>query len=244
MRAGPKAATTVGKLDLSRLPKAGGGRVIAFIERFIRVPKGKGARQPLKLRPWQKEIVRGLFDQPRPRQGLVSLPRGNGKTTLGAALGLYALLGDGVEGAQVLCVASDERQAGIVFAAARRMVELDERLSERIQIFQDKLYVPETDSTLRTLPADAGALQGWDPSFALVDELHVVTRPVWEAISTAGGKREHSMTLAISTPGETDSVMWELVQLGRRGEEGFYFKEYAAPADCEIDDDEIGRAHV
>src|SRR6266571_745020 len=134
MRPGPKAQKPAAELDLRRLPKAGGARVIAFIELFVRVPKGKNARQLMKLRPWQKEIIRALFDRPRPRTALVSLPRGNGKTTLAAAIALYGLLGDGVEGAQVLCVASDERQAGIVFAICRRMVELEPRLADRVQI--------------------------------------------------------------------------------------------------------------
>jgi phage terminase large subunit-like protein len=123
------------------------------------------------LRPWQQDIVCGLFDAPRPRQGLVSIPRGNGKSTLAAALGLYGLFADGVEGAQVLCVASDERQARIVFNAARRMVELEPRLDDRCQIFQNKIYVPHTDSSLFTLPAEQAALQGYDPSLAVVDEL-------------------------------------------------------------------------
>ena len=36
----------------------------------------------------------------------MSIPRGNGKSTLAAALGLYGLFADGVEGAQVLSVAT------------------------------------------------------------------------------------------------------------------------------------------
>jgi phage terminase large subunit-like protein len=141
-----------------------------------------------------------LFDDPRPRQGLVSIPRGNGKSTLAAALGLYGLLGDGVEGAQTLCVASDQRQAEIVYRAARRMVELDKRLAERVQVFRDRLYVPHTDSLLIPLPAEYGALQGYDPSLAIVDELHVVDERVWEAMSHASGKRDRSLVLAISPP--------------------------------------------
>ena len=148
MRAGPKAEVTAEPLDLSELPDSGGDRVVAFVERFLLVPKGTGAKKPLALRVWQRRIVRGLFDDPRPRQGLVSVPRGNGKSTLAAALGLYGLLGDGVEGAQVLCVASDERQARIVFNAARRMVELNAALADRVQVFQDRLYVPGTDSVM------------------------------------------------------------------------------------------------
>jgi phage terminase large subunit-like protein len=240
VKAGPKGLVEAPPLDLRRLPKLGGSRATAFVERFVRVPKGTGARRRLKLRPWQKEIVHGLFDEPQPRQGLVSIPRGNGKTTLASALGLYGLLGDGVEGAQVVCVASDERQARILLNTARRMVELDPDLAARVQVFKDRLYVPQTDSTLLALPAEPAALQGWDPSLCVLDELHVVTSDVFEAMSLAAGKREHSLLLAISTPAkDTDSVMWRLVELGRSGEDPtFYFREFAAPAGCDLDDED------
>ena len=111
MRAGPKGLITAPPLNLRRLPRRGGARAIAFIERYVTVPKGTGARHRMKLRPWQREIIRGVLDDPRPRQALVAIPAGNGKSTLAAAIGLYGLLDDGVEGAQVLVVASDERQA-------------------------------------------------------------------------------------------------------------------------------------
>jgi phage terminase large subunit-like protein len=240
VRAGPKREVTAPPLDLRRLPKGGGSRVIAFCERWITVPKGVGAKRRLKLRGWQREIIHALFDEPRPRQGLVSIPRGNGKSTLAAALGLYGLLGDRVEGAQVICVASDERQAGILLRTARRMVELDPALSARVQTFQDKLYVPATDSTLFALPAEPGGLQGWDPSLAIVDELHVVTEPVFEAMSLAAGKREHSLLLAISTPAaDTDGVMWRLVEHGRTGgDPAFRYFEFAAPTGCALDDEQ------
>jgi phage terminase large subunit-like protein len=133
---GPKAPLTAPPLDLRRLPKRGGSRAIAFVERYVTVPKGTGARRRLRLRPWQREIVHGLLDEPRPRQGLVSIPAGNGKSTLAAALGLYGLLADRVEGAQVICVASDERQARIIQNTARRMVELDPALYARVQIYK------------------------------------------------------------------------------------------------------------
>lgn len=240
MRAGPKAEVTAEPLDLSDLPESGGDRVVAFVEQLLPVPKGTGAKKPLVLRVWQRRIVGGLFDDPRPRQGLVSIPRGNGKSTLAAALGLYGLLGDGVEAAQVLCVASDERQARIVFNAARRMVELNPALADRVQVFQDKLHVPGTDSVMAPLPAEPGALQGFDPSLCVVDELHVVGEHVWEAMSLASGKRDKSLVLAISTPAaDSESVMWKLVEHGRdRSDPSFYFREFAAPVGCDPDDEE------
>ncbi len=244
MRAGPKREVTAEPLDLTDLPESGGERVVAFVERFLLVPKGTGAKRPLGLRPWQRRIVRGLFDEPRPRQGLVSIPRGNGKSTLAAALGLYGLLADDVEGAQVLCVASDERQARIVFNAARRMVELNPQLAERVQVFQDRLNLPGSDSTLAPLPAEPGALQGFDPSMCVVDELHVVGAAVWEAMSLASGKRDRSMVRAISTPAaDSESVMWKLVEHGRHGTDpAFYFREFAAPVGCDIADEEAWEA--
>jgi phage terminase large subunit-like protein len=241
MRAGPKGQVTAPPLDLRRLPRQGGARATRFIERYVTVPKGTGARRRLKLRPWQCEIVGAVMDEPRPRQALVSIPAGNGKSTLAAALGLYGLLGDRVEGAQVLVVASDERQARIIFTTAARMVELDPALSARVQVFKDHLLEPRTASVFMALPADPGALQGWDPSLAIVDELHVVTDDTFEAMAARAGKREQSLLLAISTPpkaGQDDSVMRRLVEHGREGgDPSFYFREFAAPAGCEVDDE-------
>jgi phage terminase large subunit-like protein len=241
MKPGPKGQPTARPLDLRRLPKRGGSRAVAFIERYVTVPKGTGARRRLKLRPWQREIVHAVLDEPRPRQALVSIPAGNGKSTLAAALGLYGLLADRTEGAQVICVASDERQARIILNTARRMVELDPALYARVQIFKDHLYEPHTDSNLFALPADPGALQGWDPSMAIVDELHVVTEDTFEAMAARAGKRDRSLLLAISTPPRIgdDGVMRRLVDHGRDGQDpSFYFREFMAPEGCLVEDEQ------
>lgn len=240
LKAGPKAQITAPPLSLRGLPRAGGRRAVRWIERTLVVPKGKGALKPVRLRPWQRELVAGLFDDPRPRSALLSIPRGNGKTALAAMLALYALYADGEEGAQVLCVASDERQAGILFGAARRMVELSPDLLERTHIYRDRLHVPHTASELRPLPSEAAALQGYDPSLCVVDELHVVTDDVWEAMTLAAGKRERSLTLAISTPsGDQAGVMWRLRQQALTDPDpAFYYREYAAPAGCGVDDED------
>lgn len=241
-KAGPKAAVATHELDLSMLPeKRDYRRIDAFVREFLRVPKGTGAGESFRLRPWQRQIVKSLYPPTgkRPRQGLISLPRGNGKSGLAAALAIYGLLADGVEGAQVAVVASDERQARIVFNAARRMIELDDRLREQVQVFTDRLYVPRTDSMMMPLPAEPSALQGWDPTLVIVDELHVVTEPVWDAMALAAGKRPESLTLAISTPADRlDSIMWRLVEYGRTNpdDRSFVLVEYGAPDGCALDD--------
>lgn len=234
--AGPKKAVTADPLDFSDYPEDAAERRLRFIAEYLVTPRGFGAGEPFKVRCFQKEIIRGAFTE-AVQTALVSLPRGNGKTALAAALGLAELF-VGPISAQVLVVAADVRQAGITFNLARRMVELNPVLAERVQVYQDRLYVPHTDAELRPLPADYDALQGWDPSLMIVDELHVVTAAVWEAVTSAAGKRPRSLTLAISTPADSkDSIMWPLVEYGRTTDDpSFYLREYAAPEGCAVDD--------
>jgi phage terminase large subunit-like protein len=217
--------------------KSGPKRIIQWIEYYCITPKGVGAKTNFDLRPFQKKIIRGAFNK-KVRQALVSVPRANGKSSLAAALAVQNLI-DGPESAEVVIVASTKEQAGIVFRAAKRMIELNPLLENRVQIYRDKIFHPATNGALFSLPADPDALHGYDPSLLIVDELHVVTHETWEAATTAAGKRPESLTLAISTPSNShDSIMWELVQHGRKGtDKQFFFTEWAAPEGCRIDDE-------
>lgn len=200
MEAEPKAA-----VDNTALPfrsrKDGAARFAAFCEKFVTVPKGEGARGPLRLRNWQKDLVGSIFDpDPRPRIAGWMLPRGQGKTTLVAALGLYDLM-LGEEGASVVVAATDERQAGLCFRAAARMVELNEDLAARVQVYQDRPAVPARGAWFHVLHAVPKRLEGLDPTLAILDEVGVIDREVYEVVSLASGKRESSLVLGIGTPG-------------------------------------------
>src|ERR1700739_4664302 len=100
MPAGPKA-----EVDPAPLPwrprSSGADHFAAFCKRFIRVHKGPKALQPLALRDWQIGLVGSVLDaDTQPRIAGWCLPRGSGKSTLVAALGLYELMCGG-EGATV-----------------------------------------------------------------------------------------------------------------------------------------------
>ncbi|WP_447643365.1 terminase large subunit domain-containing protein [Nocardioides zeae] len=245
---GPKGPITAPPLDWSDAPERGWPRIVWFAETFLTVPKGQGAKQSFRLRDWQVDIVKAFFPTDaevaagtsQPMQGVLSLPRGNGKSGLAAVLAVYALLADEQEGAQVIVVASDERQAGVIYKAAVRMIETSDRLAEQVHIYADRVTVPHTDSELRTLPADEGALQGWAPTLALVDELHVVQQKHWDAVVGGLGKHERSLAMAISTPSDsTESVMWALRDYALEEKpEDFLYVEYAAPEGCELTDED------
>jgi phage terminase large subunit-like protein len=242
MRPGRKADPLSLPLDLAGLPRTGAARVVAFLERYVQTTKGKGARKPLRVRPWQRQLIGGVFNAPRPRAALWSMPRGQGKSTLAAGLGLYGLFADRVEGASVVVVASDERQARIVWGTAVRMVELESRLEDRVQTYHDRLYIPRTGSSFQVLPAEPRGLEGLDPSLAIVDEIGVVDRRTYEAVAGATGKRRGSLLLMIGTPSPdgSESVMWELVEHARDhpDDKSFRLVEFAAPAGCDLDDED------
>lgn len=210
MAAGPKAA--VDPTPLPWRPRTdGAARFAAFCRRFIRVPKGSGALQPLTLRDWQIGLCGSVLDaDPQPRIAGWTLPRGQGKSTLVAALGLYELLCGG-EGATVVVVAVDERQAGIVFGIARRMVELSEELASRVQVYKDRLVVPSRGASFACLPASPASLEGLDYTLAIADEAGRIDPEVWQVVALASGKRERSTLIGIGTPGpRPDSVLAQL----------------------------------
>jgi phage terminase large subunit-like protein len=242
MKAGPKAA-----VDPSPLPWAprskGAARFGKFCERFIVTPKGTGARKAMRLRPWQLDLAGSVLDaEPRPRLAGWMMPRGQGKSTLVAALGLYDLM-EGQEGASVVVAATDERQAGIVFSTAARMVELSEDLSSRIQVFKDRLIVPERGASFVCLPAEPKRLEGLDPTLAILDEIGVISRDVYEVVALAQGKREQSTLLGIGTPGPDpyNNVLADMRAYAAEhpADASFVWREFSAaefahhPFDCE-----------
>ena len=123
----------------------GDGRVAAeFAEIFGSVGKdgvaGK-AGEALRLRDWQKSLLENLYardenDGLLAQTALIGMPRKNGKSALSsAAIGLYSLIAEGVNGGEVIAVAAEKDQARIVFGEAKRMVESSE-LSELVTIYK------------------------------------------------------------------------------------------------------------
>lgn len=239
LKSGPKKPVLLDPIDLSDAPPRGYKRLLWFADKYLVVPSGRGAREPFKFAAYQREIFRGLLpvNGKRPSQGLVSMPRGNAKSTTAAVLAAYFLFCDDRESGNVLCVAKDLRQAGIVWNKVRRMIEMNPELLARTKVFADRLLVPGSNSQCVPMPSDEDALQGWEGVF-LLDELHVVTHEIWESAAGADGKVPDSLVFAFSTPAiREDSVMWSLCAQARQDpSKDFYFKEYTSdpthPTDC------------
>ena len=91
----------------------------------------------LKLEPWQKFILSTLFGWKRAKDGLrrfreayIEVPRKNGKSCFVAPMGLYMLVADGEEGAEVYSGATTEKQAWEVYGPAQIMAKRAEGFME------------------------------------------------------------------------------------------------------------------
>jgi phage terminase large subunit-like protein len=218
-------------------PRTDGPAVCEFIESFCYLSTGEWAGRPMKLRPWQRELIDDLYElrpdgRRRYRTAVIGMPRKNGKSSLGAALALYALIADGEPGAQVYSCAGDRKQAEIVFGEAKKMVQASPELSEVVKCQRYHLEVPSTHSVYRVLSADAKLQQGLNPSEVLFDELHVQPdEDLWTAMTMGSGTRRQPQIVGITTAGfDQESLLYRLYQYGRRVQSGeiddpsFYFR--------------------
>jgi len=148
------------------------------------------------LEPYQRKIARAAFAPER--ELLVLLPRGNGKTTLMAALAVHHLLT--VPRPAVYCAASSREQARILWESAAEFAQHPE-IAARITVRHLELRVG--GGVMRVLAADALKIHGLTPSLVLLDEYHAApTDDVYLALRTALLKRPDARMAVISSAPE------------------------------------------
>jgi phage terminase large subunit-like protein len=171
--------------------------------------KGPEAGQPLRLMPWQKLVFANLFGfvergttTRRFRQAVVYVPRGNGKTTIAAPIGLYLTFVEGEGGAEGYAAAVTRDQARILFDAAQNMARRSPefRAAFGIGVGANAIYQEATASRFAPVSSDAKALDGLNVQVAVCDEIAShKTSEVYDVLLTAMGKRRHPLLLSIST---------------------------------------------
>ncbi len=198
-----------------------------WYERALVHTKGRFARAPFILADWQcDDIIRPLFGTVRYDEQLdewvraystawIELARKQGKSELVAGAGLYLLIADGEEEAEVYGAAKDRDQAGVVYQVAKRMVELSpvlQRLVEKKQLSvidsKRRIVFEPTGSFYQVVASDAGGNLGTNPHGILFDE--VITQPsreLWDDLKTGMGTRLQALLLAITTAGNDQSSM-------------------------------------
>lgn len=250
-------------VDPDALKRSDGWKAAIFAEAFGSIGKdgiAGRAGQMLRLRDWQKELLRQLYARDESggyaaRTALIGMPRKSGKSALSsAAIALYSLIAEGVQGAEVIVAAAEKEQARIVFGEAKRMVEQSE-LSGEVQLYRDSIYVPSSQSVLRVVSAEAYSKEGYNPSRVILDELHAHRdRSLYDVFSLAMGNRGGlAQLVAVTTAGLKsdvtggESVAYQLYQYGKKVSSGevvdpsFFMAWWESPERLKHDDPEAWR---
>lgn len=192
-------------------PHGKGDRALRFLQ-LLRLHEGRLAGQRFKLARWQQRIIKRIYGDTaedgrrRIRTVFILLPRGNGKTTLCAGVGLLHTVGPEREaGGQVVVAASDREQASIAFNAASGMVTQDRELKSRLKVLPSYKAIQHAGSrsTFKAISHEAYTKHGLSISCLIADEVHAwPKRELWDVLRGSMGKREEPLTIVITTAGK------------------------------------------
>ena len=198
-------------------------RVLRFCRTVLRLSEGQFEGKPFDPEPSQGFILGSLFGWKRAdgtrryRRAYIEQGKGNGKSPLAGAIGLYGLVADNESGAQIYSAGATKEQAAILFRDAVSMVGKSEALAKVItssggpgrefnlaHLKSQSFFRPVSRETKKT-----GS--GPRPHFALCDELH--EHPdggVIEILERGFKFRRQPLLIMITNSGsDRQSVCWE-----------------------------------
>lgn len=199
-------------------------RACEFLENLPHI-KGEWAKKGLllELEDWQCFVVcqlfgwicdRDVYDDDgfllmqegtrRFRMLYLEVARKNAKSTLLSGIGLYMLVADGEEGAEVYSAATTHKQAKIVWQDAKKMAEKAAGLRSYFgaETNSKAIVVEDTSSKFEPLHSKGETLDGLNVHCAINDELHAhPKRDLYDVLETAMGSRTQPLNLNITTAG-------------------------------------------
>lgn len=197
-------------------------RFFGFCRDILRLSEGQFEDRPFDLHPSQKFICGSIFGwkvkatgKRRFRRAYVEQGKGNGKSPMAGAVGLYGLISDGEAGAQIYSAGATKEQAAILFADAVKMARKAPRL-KRLKFSggegrEFNIADLKTRSFFRPVSRETKKTgSGPRPHFALCDEVH--EHPdggVIEILERGFKFREQPLLLMITNSGsDRQSVCW------------------------------------
>lgn len=177
---------------------------------------------------------------------MISMPRQNGKSVIGAILALYGILMH-EEGPAVVSVASTADQARIVYNRVLFVIQSNAELSRRFSKMTETRGITTKDGsgTYQAKASKGDALQGIPVSLAIPDELHITKPAIWQSLVNGILTRKDGLIAGITTAGDEGSTLLKhLYVLGNKAAQGdaqlerFGFFCWQAPEAIVPEDDE------
>ena len=230
------------------------GEIIAFAHALV-VPAGKHVNTPLRLRKFQIDYIRDVYNrhdeatgQRVVKQAVLSVARRNGKTLLAAVILLAHLAGPFKRpNATIVSAATTRKQAGIVFRFVKDMVRVNSFLGKALKVIDStKRIVHRVDgSTYEAIAAEAGGQFGMGLALCVYDELaQAKNRDLYDALMTSLGSETEPLMMIISTQAPNDlHLLSELIDYGERVNSGvimdpsFVCHLHTVPIEAKLDDE-------
>ncbi len=236
--------------------------ILDFLTTYLRLYEGDKAMQPFEPMEWQVEVLSRVFGWERYsghherwirrfNKASVWVPKKNGKTPTGAAVGLYLLVHDGEKGQKVYSAAKDGKQAGRMHKHAQQMVMMSPALNAECSINKTTgmITFEPTQSTYEILSGDNIKSQEGLNGSVVIDETHVVDARLASVLRYMGISRSEPMQFEISTAGiDPEGYGKQQYDHGKQVESGdvidqsFFFCAYEAPQD--VGDADCGNPDV
>ena len=191
-------------------------RNIAWIERYLHVPEGRDVGQPMRLRPWQKTIFRGIYSSPT-RRAIVTMGRKNGKSALSAMILCLHLCGpEARPNSQCYSAAQSRDQSSIIFNLAAKMIRMNSDLCRYVQVKETAktIVCRELGVVYRALSAEVATSYGLSPVLVLHDEAGQIKGPrseLYDALETASMAHVDPLSIIISTQSPTDNDLLSIL---------------------------------
>lgn len=216
--------------------------------KYARLYEGRTAGQPFKLLEFQQFIVGSLFGWVhrdtgfrRFTTGYVETAKGSGKSPLAGVLGLYMLMADGEEGAQVYYAASKFDQALLAFRYGHTFAENSPQLASRLIIDKQNLAYPRTNSFMRPIASRVRGQSGPLPHCVIADEIHEMDDPEVLNLLRRGVKsRQQPLVFEITNAGQgQEGIAWEHHEYSIKVLRGIVEDEQWYAYICALDDDDL-----
>ena len=178
---------------------------IDFVEEVLTLEDNS----PFILEPWECFIVGSIFGWKRTsdnirkyNQGLIMIPRKNGKSALMGAILLSSFVQDGAPYSAYFGCASDRGQAGLLRDYVNGFIKRSPWLQDFLDIRTWEVRNRLMDSTFKALHADWRRLDGLNPKMVVFDEFHSQEGPALDdVLNSSFGAQEEYLYIKISTAG-------------------------------------------
>ena len=186
-----------------------GSRHIEFIERFCKHSKGRFAGKPMELQLFQKAKIQLAFGWLHKETGLrrfreVFDVRGRkcGKSTETAAVEWDVFLNDHENGPEVYCTANKKDQANLIYTECVNMRIQSPELKAITKKRQSDIYCQGNLGFIKCLASDTSTMDGLNPSFFSLDELHAMKNSdLYDVMVQGQSMRDQPLAWLITTNG-------------------------------------------